>query len=562
MPLRFSYISMVNHGRRWKLVVRMPLKCQFCLEESVVEEDVGDGREQLICVECGAVATLAASQLSKCVQLTVDQTGLERDDACEADVCQSCGDELQPGDSRFCCECKNLEQETEVNCSTNQQNDYSVIANYVNTQNDVEKKVDIAVVSNPKVQVCPSCGGLEVIVDELGTEEQIVCKSCGQVVGNQIFTTNEPENSSTRTFGNSQQKLPFFARRPGQCNGFKTGIEKISFVHQKLALSNHIKEDAVGMFERLFYMPLVVNKTVQTKEHIAVACVYVACRRDSLPVCMIHFQDFRDSNRLFIRALKMVTSLLDIKLLPPAFGTLVRQTFHSVKLGAGSADSAKMLTQVRDIMFLCRDAWLTSGRHCQPIVLIAIYYVYLSSDVCPKHITFSKFCSKFHLPPISKKMLYDFQKLFLRLASHLPWAKQGQVKHSTIHLYIEDILQYKKSLIHLAFEKPELGKECSPWEVKSELDNSSRLSDSSLSTAPLKKEILVPASFKRAREAKPVVRYPEPQIPSHLNLDCPEIKATDFPEEEISSYLLTTAELDSIKEVKENLFKEKKPRLK
>ena len=42
----------------------MPLKCQFCQEESVVEEDVGDGREQLICVECGAVAT-SASQLPK-----------------------------------------------------------------------------------------------------------------------------------------------------------------------------------------------------------------------------------------------------------------------------------------------------------------------------------------------------------------------------------------------------------------------------------------------------------------------------------------------------------------
>ena len=43
----------------------MPLKCQFCHEESVVEEDVGDGREQLICVECGAVATLPASQLQE-----------------------------------------------------------------------------------------------------------------------------------------------------------------------------------------------------------------------------------------------------------------------------------------------------------------------------------------------------------------------------------------------------------------------------------------------------------------------------------------------------------------
>ena len=417
----------------------------------------------------------------------------------------------------------------------------------------------VVAVSDQKM--CPSCGSWDLVCDQMGTEEQTVCKACGQVIGGQKFTANDADISTTRTFGNTWQTLPRYTHTPYECQGFKVGVSKISMVHQKLALSNHIKEDAEEMFRKVFYKPCVVNKSVRKKEHIATACVYIACRRDNLPVSMVHFQDYRDSDRLFARAIKIITTLLEIKLLPPALGTQVRQTFYSLKLGVGSADSAKLLAQVRDIMFLCRDAWLTSGRHYQPMILVALYYVYLNCDQCPKRINLSKFCSKFELCPISPNVVADFQRLFLRLASHLPWAKPGQVKRSTLHLYIDDILKYKKSLLHLAFEKPETGQECLPWEIKAESQNSTQFSDSGVSHCPARKDVLMPASFKRAREAEPAVRAPETVIPSHLDLDCPEIKATDFPEEEISRYIRTSVELDSIKEAKENLFREKKQRL-
>ncbi|RUS87687.1 hypothetical protein EGW08_004528 [Elysia chlorotica] len=523
----------------------MPLKCQFCQEESVVEEDVGDGREQLICVECGAVATSSATQPGKPVASTPgDPTCLDEEDDCNANVCQSCGETLQPEETEFCSECKDLEEPHE-------DGDGCVpVTPKADISHPSEQKVNVTLGSSQKA--CPSCGSLDLITDQMGTEEQIVCGSCGQVVGSQMFTNNESEISSTRTFGNQSQTLPRFAHRPGQCNGYKVGLERIVMVHQKLALSNHVKEEADEMFKRLFYMPTVVNKSIQSKEHIAVACVYIACRRDNLPVSMVHFSEFRDSSRLFIRAIKIVTTHLQIKLLPPALGTQVSQVFGSIHLGAASTDSAKMLSQVRDIMFLCRDAWLTSGRHCQPMILIALYYVYLNCDVCTKRIGLKQFCSMFNLPPISKKMFSDFQNLFLRLASHLPWAKQGQVKHSTIHLYINDIIKYKKSLLHLAFEKPETGKECLPWEKNSTVASPS---------CP-KKDILMPASFKRAREAQPVARAPESSIPAHLDLDCPEIKASDFPEDEIASYIITSVELDKIKKAKENVFQEKRVKLK
>lgn len=562
----------------------MPLKCQFCKQESVVEEDVGDGQEHLICVECGGVATLPASQLreptaSTCSSMfSLATTDQEAEDNCEAEICQSCGEDLQPGDSQFCSEC--LEQDQEETTDASQDNKFKLNEKDVNSQTgssldnkcklnekDVNRQTDDGQKGNVS---CSSCGSLDIIVDELGTEEQTVCKSCGHVVGKQTFTTNESEVSSTRTFGNQMQTLPMFARRQGHCHGFTVGVEKISTVQQKLALSSHIKEEAVNMYERLFYSPVVVKRTLVKKEHIAVACVYVACRQDSLPVSMVHFQDFRDSVRLFTWALKLVTRLLDIKLLPPALGTQVRQIFQSINLGVENKHLGKMLAQVRDVVFLCRDAWLTSGRHTQPIIVLAIYYVYRNCDNCPRRLSLPKFCSQFKLPPVGHKMVSDFQKLCLHLASHLPWAKQGQVRRSTIHLFIPDILQYKKSLLHLAFEKPGVGQECSPWEAKprAEPEPKPQVTDNTalpghwIPQADLKKAILLPESFKRSREAEPVQRAPDPTIPAHLDLDCPEIKPTDFSEEEISSYILTSAEQGSLKEAKENLFREKKPRLK
>ena len=489
-------------------------------------------------------------------------TFVDEDNSCDGAICLSCGDSLQLGELKFCDECKYLEEQHESFCD--KKPDDTVRNNLSDPpgQEDEEQKKNFALNSSSTQRVCPSCGSLDLVTDQLGTEEQTVCGACGQVVGSQNFTTNESEISLTRTFGNQAQTLPRFAHRPSQCYGYKVGLEKISFVHQKLALSNHIKEDADEMFGQLLYMPVVINKSIQSKEHIAVACVYIACRRDNLPVSMVHFQDYRVTNKLFIRAIKIATTHLKIKLLPPALGTQVSQVFGSVRLGAGGANSSKMLSQVRDIVFLCRDAWLTSGRHCQPMILLALYYVYLNSEICQKRISLTKFCSKFELPPISKRISSDFQRLFLRLASHLPWTKTNQVKHSTIHLYIEDILKYKKSLLHLAFEKPETGKECVPWERKSNETDSVFLSDSVASPSCPRKDVLMPASFKRAREAEPVARAPEAVIPAHLDLDCPEIKATDFPEDEISSYILTSVELDRIKEAKENVFTEKKPRLK
>ncbi|GFN83957.1 transcription factor iiib 50 kda subunit-like [Plakobranchus ocellatus] len=514
----------------------MPLKCQFCGESSVVEEDVGDGREQLICVECGTVATSTASQVEEVSSATTLQEDSQQDtDGCDLlRLCQSCGDSLQPGETYFCLECKDLEEDPEKDADPKVGNS--------------SKAFETQVHDLPRQKHCPSCGSLDLVTDSLGAEEQTVCRQCGQVIGGDTLTNDEPEQSLTRTIGNRARTLPKYSRLPGECYGYKMGMRKIMHVHHKLGLSGCIREKAESMFGQLFYLPFVINKTVQSKENIATACVYIACRQDNLPVSMVHFVEYVDSSKHFFRAIKIALSQLNIKLQNQALGSQVSQTFHSVQLSRENVDATHMLHQVRDIMFLCREAWLTSGRHYQPMILVAIYYVYLKSECCPRTISLAKFCSQFKLPTISKKIVSDFQKLFLRLAAHLPWAKPEQLKPSTIHLYIDDILKYKKSLMHLAFEIPEAGKECSPWETEPGAQGSAQ------------KDILMPVSFKRARLAKPMEKI-ESTIPSHLDLDCPEIKPTDFSEEEISSYLLSPEEYNSVKEAKENVCQKQKRRL-
>ncbi|XP_059158312.1 uncharacterized protein LOC131942436 [Physella acuta] len=480
----------------------MPDMCKSCGETAVIEVDLDGQGIHKICIECASVASENNSNGGHGDAAPVQ-------DVAQDNVCQSCGQTLSystvSAGQMMCTECLDEEGEEMIDDET----DGAAV--------DDKGGAKLA---------CISCASLDLGMELLGADERLICRSCGSVQDSENLVTDE-FGTVTRSYGNKTTTLPKYASTPSVVKGRIAGHDKISLLQDKLCLSEAIKLEAVEMFDKVFPKKEVVRTNIRRKEHIAAACLFIVCRLHELPVCVSHFKPHLDRLAFFTKGKNLITQSLNLTLPQMNFGT------HVGGFLEGRGFDKQIVGKVRDILFLCRRAWLTEGRSREGLITLAVYYAYLNSNCKNEFISLNKFRKMFAFPNVSNKLSKDCCQLLLKLARSLPWVDEKLLKPNTVYRYVDDIIKYQNSVFHLVFTQD------LPTEFHKE------------NCVEGQRELLLPPAAKRARKQSPVV---EVEIPAHIDLDCPELKDTDFDKDEIASYILSEEEQENLKHLKQKAF--------
>ncbi|XP_035825214.1 transcription factor IIIB 50 kDa subunit [Aplysia californica] len=481
--------------------------CSFCGEAAVIEDSIDGGGTQKICIECGSVADRQNKETNN-----VDSQ--ESPLCLETVVCESCGEDLEFGaQSRICSECAPFEKDSSMRNEEEQ-----------NQAVFVPPESDPTAAQVVKLS-CKSCGGSNLHYNVIGVEEKLVCQDCGSVVES-IELTHDSFDMTTRSYGNGTQTLPWFSERSKKRAGLVAGQSKIQDLVKKFALPSELKDEAGEMFEQMYFQKEFLMATVFLKEHLAVACLFVVARRHDYPMSLTHFAKHVRKFKTLLVAKKRLIKVLGIPVSPASFTKQIGLCL------AGKGFDNGVVSKVRDVMFLCRKAWLTQGRSREGLITIATYYAYISSPQCEKFIHMKPFRKKFSLPSASLELNRECNAFFLKLAKRLPWVDSESVKLHNLHQYVEDILKYQNSLLHLAFRSVSDDK-----------------SPSVLNDSPQKrpsgseKEVLVPLCMKKPRIEIPP--YTDVKVPPGVDLDSTELMDNEF-DGEIEKYILSAEEQEAI----------------
>ncbi|CAL1527530.1 unnamed protein product, partial [Lymnaea stagnalis] len=408
----------------------MPDICLSCGVEAVIEVEVDGEGSQRICIECASVASGPRSE-----EISTPDDNETSPNKSDELVCESCGETLSTSlvleGLQTCPECQALED--------NDPNQEKKLPLCCNAETDRDLNIEIS----HGTDVCISCGCKDLIRDCIGMDERKVCRGCGSIlaesdlVGEEFFGVSRSYMNTLPTYANKAQKL----------KGLLAGHNKISILHDKLCFSEVIKAEALEMFEKVFYKKEVFYAQIVTKENIAAACLFIVCRLHDIPICLTHFKPHLDKFSAFTKANKKVLKYLDITL--PHMNTS-SQVSHYLE---GHGFDSKMVDKVKDILFLCRQAWLTQGRAREGLIVIALYYAYLSVGQGKGKVTLNKFREMYKFPAVSSNLHKECNNLFLKLARTLPWVSGSIITMKTLYRYIDDILKYQNSLFHLAFKR-------------------------------------------------------------------------------------------------------------
>lgn len=453
-------------------------------------------------------------------------------------VCESCGDSLQPGmdlDVKMCPECQELEfgadEEQMMKTQSKGQHGSDASQPMMSTQS----KAHESDVSQPTslLRTCLSCRSSNLGVEDCGADEHLVCKDCGTVAENEALT-NDSFEAMSRSYRGHFLTLPKHAGQSRILKGKVAGHDKINFIYNKLCFPDVIKEEAMEMFDRVFEKPRVLYTHITTKEHIAAACVFIVCRQHDLPVSLEHFRKYVDKFNVFLKGRKIVMKNLNICHPSLTMGSQVELVL--VKCGF----NCSVISKVKDILFLCRKAWLTQGRSREGLIIIAAYYAFISGT---GFITMKKFRQMFKFPNISMQLQSECNNLFLKLASSIPWVLTKNIKSTTVYKYLDDILKYQNSLLQFAFRSEEDDdNKTASTDIRPEdkLENTpKRKKQCKNIPAAVDKDFLLPSVLKKPRQE---VFLPETKISPMVNLDSPDVLASEFDEAEMTSYLLSPEE--------------------
>ncbi|BFZ20953.1 hypothetical protein BsWGS_23992 [Bradybaena similaris] len=509
----------------------MAEKCSSCGECAVMEEEFEGGRVQRICIECGTVASGV-----KVEQAENSSRGEIGGISClnmKELVCESCGDSFHPGidsDVKICPECQELEFGADEEQMMNKQLktlESDVSRPMMNTQLKTQHESDVSQPTS-SLRTCLSCCSINLGVEDCGADEHLVCKDCGTVAENEALT-NDGFEAMSRSYRGSFLTLPKHAGQSRILKGKVAGHDKINFIYSKLCFPEVIREEAVEMFDRVFEKPQVLYTHITTKEHIAAACVFIVCRQHDMPVSLKHFRKYVEKFSIFLKGRKIVMKNLNISHPSLTMGSQVELVLINCRF------NCSVISKVKDILFLCRKAWLTQGRSREGLIIIAAYYAFISGT---GFITMKKFRQMFKFPNISTQLQSECNSLFLKLASSIPWVLTKNIKSTTVYKYLDDILKYQNSLLQFAFRsedddsnktdstdfKPEVKFEKTPKRKK---------------PAAVDKDFLLPSVLKKRRQE---VFLPETKISPMVNLDSPDVLASEFDEAEMASYLLSPEE--------------------
>ncbi|XP_072177784.1 transcription factor IIIB 50 kDa subunit-like [Diadema setosum] len=393
---------------------------------------------------------------------------------------------------------------------------------------------------------CRSCGEASVEEDD----GQIVCTACGHVQedatsyqldrGLEEYSQACHSGSAFRpTFASDNYRMR--SANPSTNTWMQKYIQCIHVICEQLQIRNkEMHKEATSVFKDAMKHDHFRKLRTAKKTAVCVSCVYVMCRRHNLPMLISDLTSFTDQPCASLAGLsRKLMKDLGIQIDTPSI-----EEYVPTCLATFGVKDKQLIDKTTNIASLATDAWLTCGRRAAPVVIAACCIAWLTST--PSNHKKSK--AEFRRAVLNQKPPYfmtqrcsELCKILKEMATRVPWiSKSVLAKQNSWMYYLDDILRYRKSLLH-SLEMPE--------------DDPTPEEDADVILIKEQKEtfLVAPPCFKenvRKRqlegdddndEARKIAKSGHMTAESMNN---PELSEKDIPDSELGLYIKTPQEVE------------------
>ncbi|KAK7109036.1 transcription factor IIIB 50 kDa subunit-like [Littorina saxatilis] len=395
---------------------------------------------------------------------------------------------------------------------------------------------------------CKSCNGNTLVYETINDTEQLVCEDCGYFIEEtELVSTQEytPIAGSSTAYQWARAPKPKFANdAPYIAKGKAESVEVIKDISARLSLRQELTDQAVKMFEDIYPDKKFKGMSNDLKATLGVCCVYSVAKENGVKLTLKTIMRLHAAKtKLFTKALRLIKAISDKPVPYQKISTLPEHI-----LASGRFPSA-FLDKTSKLMHVCEKGFVTQGRDIENVIIGVAHLVWISEDIGKrKSVTLKQFCSDHNLPYTidCRRLQTIIRQLLATLTSHLPYLTEP-IRVSKVIYYLNDIIKYGQTAISRASRKDQV----SLPQDECRLTAVSIGCQAQLEALP----VLGPPSMKlKRRIATDTDQFKLPADLKVSDLDREDVHDSEFSDHEISSYLLTSEEV----EVKQDMLKAEK----
>ncbi|XP_041369214.1 transcription factor IIIB 50 kDa subunit-like isoform X2 [Gigantopelta aegis] len=362
---------------------------------------------------------------------------------------------------------------------------------------------------------CPLCGELAIVEDTHGLEACRVCAECGYVLSEVTLMSEIQSTVSEPIRGASVALTMALKRKASDPIGLTECLRQIKGLGKSMTFCDAMIEQASNMFMEIYKNDKFRFRHSELKRAMSVCCVYIVARTGSYPVTIREIVCISSISLVqFAKAYKLAKLCLHMTpVLTPSIGQVCGHVFASHKL------PKSLLDQTQRLLLLCDETWTTfSSSNKENVVAMCSFIVWQAHNRETQIKTDCKtFCETFGFLKqkiFQQRLFHHIRHLILSMGKKLPWL-ETELTLKTLPWYLQDILEYKHSLIRKIF-----------GQYSSEEDGNEKNNEELSLLRPSKKP-----RTDGLEETLKAEKQVEHFIKQHGSLDNPEITEAEFADE-------------------------------
>lgn len=270
--------------------------------------------------------------------------------------------------------------------------------------------------------------------------------------------------------------------------GMTAAVDCIRQIASAYGFSRVMTDESKQLYLRIYNLDDFKHKSIKNKIKIAGVCVYLMMRVHNWPITITYLCNSIGCSFLGFHSLfTKVADSLNIKVPTSSYEELFPQYF--AKAGFNDEKQADTIT----LISIGQEAFLASGRQTEPMIVAAMYLIWLNSDYTKhKKTTMKQFCSTKNLPfrGASTKRLIELRKASLNIFQKVPWRAGSEATILTVVKYLHEILQYWKVVQNSKLSEKSM--DDSEDEIKPPCLKKLRRDERNLNDSTLERKVWVP----------------------------------------------------------------------
>lgn len=376
---------------------------------------------------------------------------------------------------------------------------------------------------------CPSCGEKALGKEVENGMEHLVCYECGylgetsnlviEASADSVYTKDIPFIAHE---GISKEMLSMLKKRDSE--GKLSGRKAVKNFGSRFCFSSEKMQTSLQYFDEAYENTLIKQKSIEYKQTVAAACVYITCRMTNYPITLREMaSSIRVNIFLFGKVFKVVKQILNVDLPSLSLGSVTTNLLEK------SNFDFKLIKDSQEIVQLCTGIWSNSTPNDYSAVVTAAVYMAWSAHnqstnkAYFKQAAIKSFCETHHLNfrrNVYRQLTGIIESLCL-LSNKIPWLSNKVDKKQLLY-YLNDIIKYQRTLISEALA-----------ELKEAL--------------PSRKKRKVSKSAETGDNIAICIVHPD------LDLNSEVLSVHDIPDEDIKHYIRDPQEVDYIQNCQELL---------